>query len=286
MTQETKPPRPTINPASAPMRLLAHLPAFLLLSTLIAVPAHAQATWYLTADMAKGASWRNPAFWNSAPDGSGKPAAAINPADTYDTNGHYVRANGLFPGGKLLQNGGRIDMKRASQTIAGDWEITGAKASLHQGIRNGASYLFTVSHLILTSPLLVFHSTDGMRGIDLTIGVLTGPSDLAIGSGNPARNTVVSLGVLNFDHYTGKIVVTTGSTLMFANDQTWTGPLDVASGAHLTLNKTVSVPSATLDGKPVPAGTYTAAQLSQLCAGILIDGSDGTLTVTAPAPTK
>lgn len=242
--------------------------------------AHAQATWYLKGNIAKESSWTSPSVWNSAPDGSGTAPTAIAATDIYNTNGKYVRTSGVFPGAKLIQSGGRIDLKRASQTIAGDWEVTGAKASLHQGVRDGASYLFTVKgRLIMTAPLLVLHSTDGMRGIDFTIGTLTGPSDLTIGSGNPVRNTTVSLGVLAFDHYTGKVIVKPGSTLAFANDQKWTGPLEVAPGAFLTLNKAITVPAATLGGQPVAAGVYTADQLQQTYAGIITAGSNGTLTV-------
>ncbi|MDF3056728.1 MAG: hypothetical protein K0R17_943 [Rariglobus sp.] len=255
------------------------LGTFFLFSS-VAVAAHAQAVWYLTQDIEKDASWKSPSLWNSAPNGSGTPATAINAADIYNTNGKYVRSNGVFSGGKLLQAGGRIDIKRASQTIAGDWEVTGEKAGLHQGVRDGASYLFTVKgRLILTSPLLVFHSTDGMRGIDLTVGTLTGPSNLVIGTGNAVRNTTVSLGVMKFEAYTGTIVVRTGSTLAFANDQKWTGPLEVAAGAFLTLNKAITAPAATLAGQPLAAGTYTADQLKQTHASLITDGSAGTLTV-------
>ncbi len=265
-------------PVSVPFALrgLAALCA-LALTTLA---AQAQATWYLKENIEKDASWRNAGLWNSAPDGSGTSATAINSTDTYNTNGKYVRSNGVFPGGKLIQAGGRIDIKRASQTIAGDWEVTGDKATLHQGVRDGASYLFTVKgKLILTSPLRVLHTTDGMRGIDLTIGTLTGPADLIIGSGNAVRNTSVSLGVLKFENHTGKIRVELGSTLAFANDQTWTGPLEVSLGAHLNLNKAITVPAAILGGQPVSVGTHTAEQLKQAHGDIVVDGSTGTLTV-------
>ena len=164
--------------------------------------------------------------------------------------------------------------------LAGDWEVTGAKATLHQGVRNGASYLFTVKgRLILSAPLRILHTSDGMRGIDLTLGALTGPSDLIIGSGNPARNTMVSLGVLKFENYTGKIIVDTGSILTFANDQQWTGPLAVAAGGFLALNKTITVPAATLAGKPLEAGAYTADQLKKTHAGLITEDSTGVLTV-------
>lgn len=243
---------------------------------------HAQTTWYLKEKMATDAvSWRTPHVWNSAPDGSGENATAINAADTYNTNGLYVRANGKFQGGKLVQQGGRIDMKRASQTITGDWEVAGGEAVLHQGVRNNASYLFTVNgSLILTSPLRVLHTTDGMRGIDLTIGTLTGASPLIIGSGNPARNTFVSLGVMKFENYTGRVVVSEGSTLAFANDQKWTAPLEVAPGAVLLLTKTITVPAATLGGQPVAEGTHTAEQLRQAHGELISADSSGSLIVS------
>lgn len=245
-----------------------------------ALAAHAQATWYLVADMPKESSWSNPALWNSAPDGTGTQAAAVNSSDTYNTNGKYVRTLGTFPGGKLLQAGGRVDIKRASQTITGDWEVTGHKANLHQGVRDDASYLFTVQgKLILTDPLIVLHSNNAMRGIDLTIGTLTGRANLIIGSGNVARNTTVSLGVKKFDHYTGTISVQTGSTLLFANDQTWTGPLEVSPGAFLVLNKAITVASAKLGGQPLAAGTHTAEQLKALHPGLVAESSSGSLTV-------
>lgn len=254
----------------------------LLASSVIA--AHAQATWYLKENIAKDATWNSAALWTATPDGSGTPATAIKATDTYDTNGKYVRTSGVFPGGKLIQSGGRIDIKRASQTIAGDWEVTGTKATLHQGVRDGASYLFTVKgRLILTAPLRVLHTSDGMRGIDLTLGTLTGPSDLIIGSGNPARNTLVSLGVLKFENHTGKVIVDTGSVLAFANDQTWTGSLVVNAGGFLTINKAITVPAATLAGKPLEAGTYTADQLKKTHAGLITEDSTGILTV---APVK
>lgn len=247
------------------------------------VAAHAQATWYLKENIAKDATWNTSALWLTTPDGSGTPATAINAADIYDTNGKYVRTSGVFKGGKLIQSGGRIDIKRASQTIAGDWEVAGSKATLHQGVRDGASYLFTVKgRLILTASLRVLHTSDGMRGIDLTLGTLTGPSDLVIGSGNAARNTLVSLGVLKFENHTGKIIVDTGSTLAFANDQAWTGPLVVNAGGFLTLNKAITVPAATLAGKPLEAGAYTADQLKATNPGLITEASSGVLTV-APA---
>lgn len=255
-------------------------PATLFCLALSTVAAHAQATWYLKEDMARESSWKTPSLWNSSADGSGIPATVISDSDTFNTNGKYVRTNGVFSGGKLLQAGGRIDMKRESQTIAGDWEVTGARSSLHQGIRNSASYLFTVKgKLILTAPLLVLHTTDGMRGIDLTIGTLTGPSNLTIGTGNAARNTTVSLGVMKFENYTGTISVQTGSTLLFANDQTWTGPLEVAPGAFLMLNKAITVPSAKLAGQSLPAGTHTADQLKALHGDLIAEDSAGSLTV-------
>lgn len=247
---------------------------------LTSVAAQAQATWYLTQDIEKDSSWNTAKLWNSAPDGTGTPATSISLTDIYDTNGRYVRSNGTFTGGKLLQSGGRIDIKRATQTVAGDWEVAGAKASLHQGIRNDASYVFTVKgRLILTSPLMVCHTNNGMRGIDLTVNTLTGASDLVIGTGNPDRNTVVSLGVLKFENHTGKIIVRTGSTLVFANDQKWSGPLEVHPGAFLTLNKAVAFPAATLGGQPVSPGTYAADQLRQTHPGVITEGSTGTLTV-------
>lgn len=248
--------------------------------SVLAASAHAQTTWYLAQDMAKDTSWKTPSLWNSAPDGSGTPALSINSADTYNTNGKLVRTNGVFTGGMLVQPGGRIDIKRASQTITGDWEVAGDKATLHQGVRENASYLFTVQgKLILTSPLIVLHTTDGMRGIDLTLGAITGPSDLIIGSGNAARNTTVSLGVSAFENYTGTITVRTGSTLLFANDQKWTGPLDVRPGAFLMLNRALSVPSATLAGKALEPGAYTADQIGALHPGLIVAGSTGTLAV-------
>ncbi|EIP98681.1 hypothetical protein OpiT1DRAFT_03146 [Opitutaceae bacterium TAV1] len=266
----------TLTLARLAVRGLAPLAAL----ALAAATAHAQATWYLKDNMPKETSWRSLSVWSSTPDGSGPAPTAISPADIYNTNGKLVRTAGVFTAGKLLQDGGRIDMKRASQTLNGDWEVTGDKAILHQGVRDNASYVFTVKgKLILTAPLTVLHTSNGMRGIDLTIGTLTGASGLLIGSGNAARNTTVSLGVLKFDNYTGKVVVQSGSTLAFANDQTWTGPLEVVSGAYLTLNKVITVPAATIAGQPLAAGTYTADQLKQTHAAVITEGSAGTLTV-------
>jgi len=262
--------------ASRSLRGLAVLGAFAW-----AAVAHGQATWYLKENMlSDDVSWRSPDAWNSSPDGTGTDATAINKTDTYNTNGHLVRTVGKFSGGKLLQQGGRIVMKRATQTVEGDWEVTGSDASLFQGIRDNASYVFTVSgRLILNAPLRVLHNTNGMRGIDLTIGTLTGSSPLIIGSGNLARNTVVRLGVMHCEDFTGHILVDAGSTLAFANNQRWTAPLKVVNGGVLHLNKILTVPAATLGDRDLAPGTHTADQLKSDYGPMIAPDSTGSLVV-------
>lgn len=231
------------------------------------------ADWYLHAD--QSTHWNTTSDWWSLPEGGTHPASISN-LDNFYSNGCVIRTFGgttaasqTFGGASLTLKGGNIYVKTSSTTLP---TTIGNLISYGGSMVNatGNVQLVTLTNFVNHENTTI-NSGGATRGINLTVGTLTGNGDLTLTGDGTLLVTLTSA-----QNYYGTIYAAGTTAISFQNNIVSGGALIIPSGPAVTLNGNLTFSSATLNGSVVAPGTYTATTLGY--------GGSGSLTVTAPVP--
>ncbi|MEO5713074.1 MAG: glycoside hydrolase family 5 protein [Luteolibacter sp.] len=253
------------------MKPLIHLltPALLLTTSSLSKAAD----WYLHAD--ESAHWNTLSDWWSLPEGGTHPASISN-LDNFTSNGCVIRTFGgttaasqTFGGASLTLKGSTIYVKTSSTTLP---TTIGKLISYGGSMVNatGNVQLVTVTNFANHENTTIA-SGGATRGINLTVGTLTGNGDLTLNGDGTLLVTLNSA-----QSYYGTIYAAGTTAISFQNAIVSGGTLVIPSGPVVTLNANVTFSGLTTNGVVQAPGTYSAASLGY--------SGSGSITVVPPVP--
>ena len=255
------------------------------------------ADWYLRTNQTSSQHWNTLATWWSQPVGGVQLTAfsrgTVN--DRFHTNGFELRTkNSYYPpeqpfdGNNIVLDGPTAKLNIALTAYYGS---SGMPTNRIQSLTTHAGTIAPVS-AALTQILTVntFNSLGSTKisnggnagnpssGVNLKVTTLKGTGDLlltnAVGTTGTLGSTLINIG--NATNYRGKLNLAAG-TLSFPTALTSSGPLALSTGSAVTNNSVVKVARLSIGNAVMPAGTYTAAQLSG--KGVTFTGT-GTITTS------
>ncbi len=245
------------------------LAGILFLFFALALSSARAATWYLHADQTT--DWNTLNIWWSQPISGGINPTSILATDDFDLSAHQlytpnVSGTNTFGGSHLILHGGRGGFLSV-KTLVPNTVVVGNLTSYGGFFGNAAStgnVPMSITNFI-NSGYTTISGGIVNRGLDLTIGTLTGNGDIcAVGRGGGAAGGAILMSVTTASAFTGTLYIDNGCQFTFKNAVNSGGALDVsgtATGTAVTLNATVTFKGFTLNGVAMANGTYTAASL-------------------------
>jgi len=256
------------------------------------------ADWYLRANQTSSQHWNTQATWWSQPVGGVQLTAFSRGtvADRFHTNGFELRTkNSYYPpeqafdGNNIVLDGSTAKLNIALTAYYGS---SGMPTNRIPSLTTYGGTIAPVS-AALTQILTVGNfnslgsstkvsnggnSGNPSSGVNLKVTTLKGTGDLLLTNAVGTTGTLGStlLNISNATNYRGKLNLAAG-TLSFPTALTSSGPLALATGSAVTNNSIVKVARLSIGNAVMPAGTYTAAQLSG--KGVTFGGT-GTITTS------
>lgn len=213
------------------------------------------ADWYLQANQVQ--HWNYASDWRSAPEG-GTQATSMVSTDNYTSVGCLVRTPTAMPytfgGGTLTLRGATIGVKATTTTSP---TVIGNLVSYGGNIGNWISNTLPVNITQFANHAHTKLDSNGAtRGLDFTIGTLSGDGDLSLGG-----DGIVLIGITSSSNFYGRMYTLGSTSVTFKSALVSRGPLIIEGTGPVKVDANVTFNGLVINGAVKPMGTHTAQSL-------------------------